>query len=71
MTKKDFSKYDKSSVQGSEKDPIDFSFNFLKRVANTPVSQTTSSLKVEDRLKFMVADSKKRQDTEISDDRKS
>lgn len=62
MTKRDtISKCDKSSIQGSDKDPLDFNFKFLKRVANTPASQTTSSRKVEEGLKFMVAEAKKRQ----------
>lgn len=63
MTKRDLSKCDKSSLQASDRDPMDFNFKFLKRVANTPASQTTSSLKVEEGLKFMVADVKKRQET--------
>lgn len=54
MTKRDASKCDKSSIQVSDKDPIDFNFRFLKRVNGTPVSKTTSSRRVEDGLKFMV-----------------
>jgi hypothetical protein len=55
VTKRDMRRYDKSSIQASDKDPIDFNFQFLKRVNNTPASQTTSSIRVEDGLKFMVA----------------
>lgn len=61
MTKRDVSKFDKSSMQGSDRDPIDFNFKFLKRVANTPASQTTSSLKADEGLTFMVTEAKKRQ----------
>lgn len=69
MTKRDaISKCDKSSIQGSETEPIDFNFRFMKRVANTPASHTTSSLKVEDGLRFMVAEAKKRHETEISEE---
>ncbi len=53
VTKHDLSKYDKSSIQPSDKDPIDFNFKFLKRVNNTPASQTTSSIRVNDGFKLM------------------
>ena len=42
----------------------------MKRVALTPASQTTSSLKVNDGFKFM-AEERKRPETEVSDDRRS
>lgn len=42
----------------------------MKRVALTPASQTTSSLKANQGFKLM-AEEKKRQETEVSDDRRS
>jgi hypothetical protein len=63
MTRRDLSKYDKESMQASDRDPIDYNFKFLKRVANTPASQTTTSLKLTDGFKFMATEDKKRNDT--------
>lgn len=59
ITKRDLSKIDKESIQASEKDPFESNFMFMKRLALTPASQTTSSLKFNDGLKFM-AEEKKR-----------
>ena len=71
MTKRDLSKMDRDSIIASERDHNDYNFKFVKRVANTPPSQTTTSLKANDGFQFMVTDLKKRNDTEISDEKSS